>query len=303
MKKFTSMMAALAAVSLSAYAADLQPQVVALGNADFESTGTKTDDNGAESAKGKGDKLEEGWAQVTTADWFSYCNYNKAHSEDAALVAHEGNWYVRCVNTNGSIPPGTYIYQDVERPGTGVYALTADVVVSRNSCKGGLTDKNYAFLFLGDTNSDIDDPEDPGFLKVFQTNALTERLDADGKPVTDENGTVIMDPIQDYSRKTVRVIYDSQAKRGDLTVAFGIPTTSEGFSKGWLECDTFVLEYFGADATVDEVKAYYDAENAVEAVEAAVVKNNKIYNIQGVEVKDATAPGLYIQNGKKFIVK
>lgn len=302
MKKFTSVMAALAAVSLSAYAADLQPQLIALGNADFESTGEKETEDGGTTAKGKGDKLEEGWAQVGSSDWFSYCNYNKAHSEDADLVAYEGNWYVRCVNTGSSIPAGTYIYQDVERPGTGVYALTADVVVSRNSCKGGLTDANYAFLFLGDTNSDIDDPEDPGFLKIFQTNALTERLDEDGKPVYNEDGTVIMDPIQDYSRKTVRVIFDSEAKRGDLTVAFGIPTTSEGFSKGWLECDTFKLEYFGADATVEEVQAYYDAA-AVDAVEFAPVQNGKIYNLQGIEVKEASAPGLYIQNGKKFVVK
>lgn len=301
MKKFTSIMAALAAVSLSAYAADLQPQIVALGNADFESTGTKTNDEGDEVSKGKGDKLEEGWAQVATSDWFSYCNYNKAHSEDAEAVAHEGNWYVRCVSTNATIPAGTYIYQDVERPGTGVYALTADVVVSRNSCKGGLSDENYAFLFLGDTNSDIDDPEDPGFLKVFQTNAMQERLDENGQPVYGEDGTVIMDPIQDYSRKTVRVVFDSQARRGDLTVAFGIPVTSAGFSKGWLECDTFVLEYFGPDATVEEVNDYYGA-SAVNAVEAAPA-NNKIYNIHGVEVKDASAPGLYIQNGKKFIIR
>lgn len=302
MKKFTSFMAALAAVSMSAFAADLQPEVIALGNADFETTGEKENEDGTTSAKGKGDKLEEGWSQVTVSDnVFSYCNYNKAHSEDADLVAHEGSWYVRCVNTNSTIPAGTYIYQDVERPGKGVYALTADVVVSRNSCKGGLTDANYAFLFLGDTDSDIDDPEDPGFLKIFQTNAMTERLDENGQPVYNEDGTVIMDPIQDYSRKTVRVVFDSQAKRGDLTVAFGIPTTSADFSKGWLECDTFVLEYFGADATVDEVNEYYGA-TAVETVAAAPV-NNKIYNIQGVEVKEATAPGIYIQNGKKFIVK
>lgn len=293
---------AAAAVSLGAYA--LEPQVIAMGNADFESLGTKTDESGAEVSKGKGDKLEEGWEQVGSSDWFSYANYNKAHSEDPDLVAHEGNWYVRCVNTSAVVPAGTYIMQEVAKPGIGVYALTADVVVSRNSCKGGLTDAQFGFLFLGDNDSDIDDPEDPGYLKVFQTNKTEQATNEDGTPKFDESGAPVMVPVQDYSRKTVRVIIESEAKRGGLTVAFGIPTASEGISKGWLECDTFVLEYFGEDATIDEVKAYYDELTAVEGIEAEeVAGDNYYYTIDGIRLDQPNRPGLYIHNGKKIIVK
>lgn len=302
MKKFTSIMAAVAALSFSAYA--VEPTPIAIPNGDFETLGTKLDDNGNEVSNGKGDKLEESWQQQYSADYFSFINYNKAHSEDADLVAYEGNWSVRCVNTSGTIPANTYIYQEVERPGKGVYALTADVVVSRNACKGGLSDANFGFLFLGDQNSDIDDPEDPGYLKVFQTNNMKQESDADGNLVFNEDGTPKMVAEQDYGYKTKRVIFESTAKKGGLTIAFGIPAASEPFSKGWLQCDTFRLEYFGEDATIEEVEAYYEATSGVENVEVvAPVQDNRIFNLQGIEVKEAVAPGIYIQNGKKFIVK
>ena len=37
--------------------------------------------------------------------------------------------------------------------------------------------------------------------------------------------------------------------------------------------------------------------------DAETVKDGKIYNLQGVQVKSATQRGIYIQNGKKFVVK
>ncbi|MDE5840259.1 MAG: hypothetical protein K2H49_05000, partial [Muribaculaceae bacterium] len=44
-------------------------------------------------------------------------------------------------------------------------------------------------------------------------------------------------------------------------------------------------------------------EDAVEAVEAAAVVDNNWYTISGVRVAEPTQPGLYIHNGKKYIVK
>lgn len=302
MKKFTSIMAVAAALSFSAYA--VEPTPITIPNGDFESVGTKIDDNGDEVAKAKGDKVEESWMPSNSANWFTYCNWSKADSTNPDRGEGHGTFYARCVATSGEIAPGTYISQEIERPGKGVYALTARVLVSRNSAKGGLTDANFAFLFLGDQNSDIDDVDDPGYLKIFQTNEMVQESDADGNLVFNEDGTPKMVPIQDYRMHTVRVIIESTAKRGGLNIAYGVPEASAGFSKGWVEVDSMTLDYFGEDATVEDAEAYYEATSGVEGVEViAPVQDNRIFNLQGIEVKEAVAPGIYIQNGKKFIVK
>ena len=56
--------------------------------------------------------------------------------------------------------------------------------------------------------------------------------------------------------------------------------------------DNFRLSYLGAVETgVDTIAMPETVENA------------PIYNLQGIVVKNPTAPGIYIQNGKKFVVK
>ena len=46
-------------------------------------------------------------------------------------------------------------------------------------------------------------------------------------------------------------------------------------------------------------------QSAIEdvTIEAERPADNRIFNIMGVECKAPLAPGIYIQNGKKFIVK
>lgn len=54
------------------------------------------------------------------------------------------------------------------------------------------------------------------------------------------------------------------------------------------------------------VKLYTDKESGVESVEAAPVQAAGVYNLMGVKVADSiegVAPGLYIANGKKVLVK
>ena len=38
-------------------------------------------------------------------------------------------------------------------------------------------------------------------------------------------------------------------------------------------------------------------------IETETPADNRIFNLMGVECKAPLAPGIYIQNGKKFIVK
>lgn len=285
MKKFTSVLAGVAAIAFSANAADINPTEITVANNSFEdaySDESFTSDENATNPKGF--KVTLGWEENSTSGaYFTYCPYSNAHNNDEALKAEDGGWYARLLVTDGQLEPGTYISQEVEREGAGVYALTAKVCVSRNSTKGGLTADNYGFLYIGDNNSDMDDPAQEGLLLINETNDY----DTDGNP------------IQWTANKYKTVVFNSQAKRGGITIAFGIYPTSAPMSKGWLEIDNVKVEYFGSDVTVEEVGEYL----AVNAVEEASYVNNKIYNLQGIEIKDASAPGLYIQNGKKFIVR
>lgn len=61
----------------------------------------------------------------------------------------------------------------------------------------------------------------------------------------------------------------------------------------------------------DQIKKTYeyytygpaDQNGVADAVAAPAVEDGRIFNLQGIEVTNTTVPGIYIQNGKKFIVK
>ncbi len=65
------------------------------------------------------------------------------------------------------------------------------------------------------------------------------------------------------------------------------------------------MEADGSWVVLDNVRLTYTGETSgINSVEKNEVKgNNKVYNLQGIEVKEATIPGIYIKNGQKFIVK
>lgn len=78
---------------------------------------------------------------------------------------------------------------------------------------------------------------------------------------------------------------------GELTI--GVHKEG-GAEKDWVCLDNFRLTYLGAQTPTGINGVTDDAET---------VKDGKIYNLQGVQVKSATQRGIYIQNGKKFVVK
>ncbi|MDE6257415.1 MAG: hypothetical protein K2M53_03415 [Muribaculaceae bacterium] len=86
----------------------------------------------------------------------------------------------------------------------------------------------------------------------------------------------------------------------------GIYKDEKGEEGDWVVADNFRVVYYGADTTVDAVKDALENQNGVEEIVTTPAANQfdgRIFNLQGVQVKDATVPGIYIQNGKKFIVK
>lgn len=86
----------------------------------------------------------------------------------------------------------------------------------------------------------------------------------------------------------------------------GVAKDVKGEEEDWVVADNFRLTYYGANTTVEEVKNHLNGVTGIESIvdgSDAVKGDNRIFNIQGIEVKNATMPGIYIQNGKKFIVK
>lgn len=78
---------------------------------------------------------------------------------------------------------------------------------------------------------------------------------------------------------------------GELTI--GVHKEG-GAERDWVCLDNFRLTYLGTQTPTGINGVTDDAET---------VKDGKIYNLQGVQVKSATQRGIYIQNGKKFVVK
>lgn len=79
---------------------------------------------------------------------------------------------------------------------------------------------------------------------------------------------------------------------------------SEGAS-GYISAGKAYLEYTPvAGASVNSLRISFGEPTAVADVKAKQeTGDNTIYNVQGIRVSKPTAPGMYIMNGKAFIVK
>ena len=90
---------------------------------------------------------------------------------------------------------------------------------------------------------------------------------------------------------------------GDATI--GVAKDVPGSAEDWVVVDNFRLKYYGTDTTVDAVRDEIASgvENISVVAPAERAADNRIFNLQGIEVRDASAPGLYIRNGRKFIVR
>ena len=92
---------------------------------------------------------------------------------------------------------------------------------------------------------------------------------------------------------------------GDLFIAVA-KAEGEYLEKDWIVADNFRIVYYGTETTKEAVKNKLEETTGIEDIDATTVQrpaDNRIFNIQGIEVERATAPGLYIRNGKKFIVR
>jgi hypothetical protein len=88
------------------------------------------------------------------------------------------------------------------------------------------------------------------------------------------------------------------------TLKLGVKKEQKGSEQDWVVIDNFRLTYWGNETTVEAVEDYITTgigptfEQAVPEYEG----DGFIYNLQGIRVNNPQH-GIYIQNGKKFVVK
>ena len=80
---------------------------------------------------------------------------------------------------------------------------------------------------------------------------------------------------------------------GELTIGV---TKDKQVDSDWAVFDNFRLTYFGKHVSQEII-------DGINTVKNNSIENGKIYNLQGMEVKRPLKRGIYIRNGKKFIVK
>ena len=80
---------------------------------------------------------------------------------------------------------------------------------------------------------------------------------------------------------------------GELTIGV---TKDKQVDSDWAVFDNFRLTYFGKHVSQEII-------DGINTVKNNSIENGKIYNLQGMEVKHPLKRGIYICNGKKFIVK
>lgn len=275
MKNFTLALAAALAATFSANAEIAQVDTVEIVNPSFELADANVDDSGMQAGRSMAHLV--GWNYVAPNEaqgsWWAQTNNLSAPCE--------GRWRARLIQANGSTEPGTTIEQTVECPVGGTYALSAAVVASRNGMRGN----------IGDGTGDC-------YVSLYMYDECDDAMVAENTQCYNRIGETGGAWIYKY------LVYTTTSEEPTLKIGFGILPHSVGIGKGCLEVDNFVLTYYPG-ATQEEVVAHLQAIAADKADVTAVpeVANNKYYNLMGVEIAQPTTAGIYIHNGKKFIVK
>lgn len=154
------------------------------------------------------------------------------------------------------------------------------------------------YLMAGD---DVED--DKAIVNIY---SAANMAPGEGQDVKDEDGNVYNIPNQHWEAarffraglyKNFTVIeYD-----GSSDLFMGLYKDAALAPEDWCVIDNFRLTYYGTDTTKEEVAGIDEviADDSAAEYEG----DGRIYNLQGIRVAAPTAPGIYIRNGKKFVVK
>ncbi len=157
-----------------------------------------------------------------------------------------------------------------------------------------------AFFYFGDEMYDVALPN---------ITSESGKVPGEGNDAVAEDGTVYNYPdgivqatifFKNGLYRTFTVIN----KEDDASIPMGVYKDEQGAEQDWVVADNFRLTYFGKNTTREEVLNMLQSgvEEILEAAPAAA-DDSRIFNLQGIEVTNPTAPGIYIRGGKKFVVK
>lgn len=188
------------------------------------------------------------------------------------------------IQTVYDLLPGYYVLSV-----QGYYRDCTEVDYTQAIAAGGYEPQQLAKLYALD-----------GSLNEFSTKLVTIDQYANYAPGYGWNsntsvGWIPNDPDQATSYFQVGAYKNSVLVKvgDDGTLSLGVKKDG-GSENDWVCVDNFRLTYLGEQTPTG-------INGVTEDVEP--VKDGKIYNLQGIQVKDATQRGIYIKNGKKFVVK
>ena len=205
-------------------------------------------------------------------------NFSRNHRDADAWIWETENHNIAGANENFCAESWTHTFvlsQEVELP-NGVYMLNAQAALTDYTNAYDKRD-DYPVVFAGD--------ETVKFCEMEEADRATSMAQLSG---SFSAGKYFVDPV------IVKVT------DGKLTIGAKCDATDY-----WCIFDNFSLTYF-ADADIDAVRAAYPkntgATTGINEVNTGV-NTGAIYNLNGVRVNNMTKKGVYIVNGKKFVVK
>lgn len=280
MKKISTLLIGALAFGFSATAQDLVPEELTslLNNPDFEIFA-----EGVEPLKGNDNT--PGWDKVGD---FSACSEKSFTGDDKVdpptprAPFTSGTWYSRIMIGSGALDAGTVIKQYItpDKP-IGTFVLTCAARVSRNGMNGNIDALENMFggaYIAEDADEAPFSTASRGFHKFTETG---------------------------WDWHQAVIVYTTTEDECGIEVGFGIPEECNGIPKGCINIDNFQLYYFPTTDT--EAVRDYVVKNIASVEDITVAPatkgDNKYYNLQGIEIAKPNKAGIYIHNGKKYIVR
>lgn len=172
--------------------------------------------------------------------------------------------------------------------------------------------KRFAVLYAGEQTTDAVNgapdfraPGDPSYAETPLVNILegANKLPGEGTDAYNESEEfhspdACMQAVSAFKLGLYNNMVAIHKYSADTPLKIGVKKTERAETPDWTVVDNFRLKYYGKETStgIEEVEAEAAAEAEAEA-------NAPVYNLQGIRVSDTTVPGIYIRNGRKFVVK
>ena len=286
------------------------------------------------------DDLDAQWKLVTKAERIALMEGANSHNPvDVSFLIHSPNFSKRenpaekwtLTNANVWDANGNHfdfaieswdtenfdMYQLIEGLPEGVYSISAQGYYrnGKHLLQPARPREQYAILYAGEetstqasaANDVLRVQGDPSYAENPFVNILeyANMAPGEGRDAVAEDGTVYHAPDNVEPNATSHFklgLYKNQVAihkySSETPLKIGAKKTKRDNPQDWAVLDNFRLKYYGKGTStgIEEVEAEAAAEAEAEA-------NAPVYNLQGIRVSDTTVPGIYIRNGRKFVVK